>query len=434
MNIRKLIIEDVRCFAGRQEFEIRPITFLVGENSTGKSTALACLQTLHDSLNSLYLRLDFNIEPYNLGAFANIVRSSRPKKRRFQLGIELQSEAPEAIQYSLTIAERDEGSEPVAQELKVLFASSDEILFKKSSRQEGRGKGDLQVESVQEKPNGGKRFVIVSTSLALIELRWLLSQYGKNEKSLIPEENKLRKFLEAHTEMVFYPEKFPYVYSFAPIQSRPQRTYDSLREYTSPEGSDIPMVLMNISRVGGKRWNALKDELVKFGISSGLFADVNVKKLGSSTSDPFQLQINVRGPQVNLMDVGYGVNQILPILVRIFGMPEETTFLMQQPEVHLHPRGQAELSSLLIEIAQQGKQNFVIETHSDYMIDRARVNIRGGKIPPEDVSLIYLEPHQRDVRVHNIKFDKQGNLVGAPSSYRRFFLEESDKFLGLDED
>ena len=94
MNIRKLIIEDVRCFAGRQEFEIRPITFLVGENSTGKSTALACLQTLHDFLSvPLTLSLDFNAESYNLGAFADIVRISRPKKSSFQLGIELESQA-----------------------------------------------------------------------------------------------------------------------------------------------------------------------------------------------------------------------------------------------------------------------------------------------------------------------------------------------------
>ena len=436
MNIRKLIIEDVRCFAGRQEFEIRPITFLVGENSTGKSTALACLHTLHDFFGRHWRpELDFNAEPYNLGAFADIVRSSRPKKGSFQLGIELRPEGPEAIQCSLTIAERDEGSEPVAQELKVLFSNSNEILLKKSSRQESRGKEYLYVESVQEKPNGGKQFVIVSPFLALRELRWLLPKYRKNEESITPEENELYKFIEARKEMFFYSEKFPYMYSFAPIRSRPQRTYNPLREGSSPEGSDIPMVLMNISRAGGKRWDKLKDRLVEFGKSSGLFADVNVRKLGKSTSDPFQLQISVRGPKVNLMDVGYGVNQILPILVRIFGTVREgITFLMQQPEVHLHPRGQAELSSLLIEIAQQGKRNFVIETHSDYMIDRARVDIREGKIPPEDVSLIYLEPRKRDVQVHNIKFDEQGNLVGAPSSYRQFFLKESDRFLGFDEE
>lgn len=437
MNIRKLIIEDVRCFAGRQEFEIRPITFLVGENSTGKSTALACLQTLNDFLSVPLRGLDFNAEPYNLGAFADIVRISRPKKSSFQLGIELESQRSGTIQFCLTMTERGAGSEPVAQDLRMLFADRNEILFEKNSQQESRSKRRPQVE-IREKPDGRKQFVIASpfSNLGGFE-QWspLLPYYAEGHGgSLSPEARELKRFLAMRKE-IFYPENFPPVYSFAPIRSKPQRTYDLLREGIALEGSDMPMVLMNIVRRSGARWDTLRDRLIRFGRSSGLFADVNVRKLGGSTSDPFQLQINVRGPKVNLMDVGYGVNQILPILVCVLrARRKEATFLMQQPEVHLHPRAQAELSSLLIEIAKQRKQNFVIETHSDYMIDRASVDIRGGRIPHEHVSLIYLEPRRRDVQVHNIKFDEQGNLLDAPSSYRQFFLEESDRFLGFDED
>ena len=50
MNITQFTMEEVRCFAGRQEFNIRPLTFLVGENSTGKTTALACFQVLANYL------------------------------------------------------------------------------------------------------------------------------------------------------------------------------------------------------------------------------------------------------------------------------------------------------------------------------------------------------------------------------------------------
>ena len=63
MTFRKLVIEDVRCFVGRQEFNIRPITFLVGENSTGKSTALGCFQTLDHFVNGIESALDFNKDP-----------------------------------------------------------------------------------------------------------------------------------------------------------------------------------------------------------------------------------------------------------------------------------------------------------------------------------------------------------------------------------
>ena len=147
--------------------------------------------------------------------------------------------------------------------------------------------------------------------------------------------------------------------------------------------------------------------------------------------DPFQLQIKVKGPKANVIDVGYGVNQLLPILVRMFNAPRMMTFLMQQPEVHLHPRGQAELSSLLVDLVRRMEHKFIVETHSDYMVDRTRIEIMKKRISPEDVSLIYLEPSGNSVKVHNIEFDDQANLLGVPDGYREFFLRESDRLLGF---
>ena len=430
MSIKKLIVEDIRCFAGRQELEIRPITFLVGENSTGKSTTLACLQTLMDSIDIPYSGLDFNSEPYNLGAFADIVRVSRPKKESFQLGVEL-LHSKETLEYSLTVKERDEGSEPIIQETRMLFTDGNEIVFKENGRQveDQSNKSSFQIQPVK---GGKKRFVIPRGSPTMMgELFRYLLWRDDEQPPLTSEEEELRNLVQ---KTIFFVRNSSEVHSFAPMRSQPQRTYDPVKESISPEGSEMPMMLVNMYRTNKKQWGALQEKLIKFGEFSGLFTDIGVRELGKLKNDPFQLQIKVRGPKVNLMDVGYGVNQILPILVRIFNTEEEgATFLMQQPEVHLHPKGQAELSSLLIEIAKQRKQNFVIETHSDYMIKRACIDIRNGKIPPDDVSLIYFEPRGRDVKVHNIKFDEQGNLEGVPDNYRQFFLEESKRFLGFDE-
>lgn len=79
----------------------------------------------------------------------------------------------------------------------------------------------------------------------------------------------------------------------------------------------------------------------------------------------------------------------------------------------------------------EGK-TFVIETHSDYMIDRIRIEIRQGKINADDASLIYLEPIGSTVRAHNIKFDEQANLIGTPRKYRDFFQRETNELLGFD--
>ena len=448
MNIQKLIIEDVRCFAGRQEFNIRPLTFLVGENSTGKSTVLGCLDALVRFVRArgpYGTGLDFNVQPYQMGVFADIVRRSRPGKKNFRLGFESRSENKnENIEYVLTLAEKEKGFEPVVQEQKLSGCNS-EIIFP-GQQEAGERSGQrpefprlLELVDVSDK-GGNKQFRIrMSAPLAALGVFAALelgSSFGwsEDQEGLSPEERELQRSMRNISQALGAGRRYGYVessYSFAPIRSKPQRTYDPLKEDANPEGSDVPMVLMNMSRTDERSWKEFKGELVAFGQSSGLFTDIHVRRLGTSMGDPFQLQIKVNGPRVNVIDVGYGVNQLLPILVRLFNADSEMAFLMQQPEVHLHPKGQAELSSLFAALVKQRRHRFVIETHSDAMINRARIEIMNKRIAPEDVSLIYLEPAGNSVNVHNVRFDEQANLLGAPDGYRDFFLNESDKLLGF---
>jgi len=107
------------------------------------------------------------------------------------------------------------------------------------------------------------------------------------------------------------------------------------------------------------------------------------------------------------------------------------TYLLQQPEVHLHPRAQAELGSFLAVLAKQQNKRFVIETHSDYLVDRVRMDIRDKKgITPEDVALLYFERTNGEATIHRLELDDQGNILNAPPGYRSFFLEEERRFLG----
>ncbi len=449
MNIQKLIIEDVRCFAGRQEFNIRPLTFLVGENSTGKSTVLGCFDALlrfARARGPYGADLDFNVQPYQMGVFADIVRRSRPGKKNFKLGFESRSENKnENIEYVLTLAEKEKGSEPVVQEQKISGCNS-EIIFLGEKQEEVERSGQRPefrrfLEMVDASEEGGNKqfrirmsepFAAMGVFAALdlgFSFRWL-----EEQEDLSLEEKELQRSMRNILEALGIGRRYGYVensYSFAPIRSKPQRTYDPLKEDANPEGSDVPMVLMNMSRTDERGWKALKGELIEFGKSSGLFTDIHVRRLGTSMGDPFQLQIKVNGPRANVIDVGYGVNQLLPILVRLFNAGSKMAFLMQQPEVHLHPKGQAELSSLFTALVKQRRHRFVIETHSDAMINRARIEIMNKRIASEDVSLIYLEPAGNSVNVHNVRFDEQANLLGAPNGYRDFFLNESDKLLGF---
>lgn len=432
MNITQFTMEEVRCFAERQQFEIRPLTFLVGENSTGKTTALACFQVLANYLNDG--EVDFNAEPYSMGIFKDIVRNSRPKGNAFKLGFTFTGDQ-EDVEYTVECVQKKDSLEPAIESVTIKFTDG-EIVFQIFQKKETSGKG-IYLASFDEDRNQYHVDVAfldqVPLSLLLNYCTNIIERRSEDENPLV--EYVLKKYKDIRGLRNLYDIA---VFSTSPVRSRPKRTYDPTREFNDPEGSDVPMRLMRIESTKKKEWNTLKQALVNFGKSSGLFQNIEIQNLGGSMGAPFQLKVKVRGPNSNIIDVGYGVSQILPILVHILSPPplsqwQNTFFLLQQPEVHLHPKAQAQLSSLLSTSASQGDQSFIVETHSDYMIDRARIEIRKGTINPEDVSLIYLEPKGRVVNVHNISFDKMGNMVGAPTHYREFFRKETDRLLGFED-
>ena len=224
-------------------------------------------------------------------------------------------------------------------------------------------------------------------------------------------------------------------FASAPVRSKPRRTYDPSRTTPDPEGDYVPMHLAEVFSGNRREWKNLKEKLERFGNTSGLFDEISIKRLGKRASEPFQVQFRKfggrrKGPKHNLIDVGYGVSQALPVITELLRQDAPNQFLLQQPEVH--PRAQAALGSLFCQIASPDRQ-LVVETHSDYLLDRVRMEARDGTagLKPDDVSILFFERIDLDVRIHSLKIDAQGNIVGAPNIYRQFFMEETTRSLGL---
>ena len=74
-----------------------------------------------------------------------------------------------------------------------------------------------------------------------------------------------------------------------------------------------------------------------------------------------------------------------------------------------------------------------METHSDYLLDRVRMDVRDGKsnLKPDDVSILFFERGDLDVRIHELGLDDNGNVLGAPDGYREFFRKETQRSLNL---
>ena len=227
-------------------------------------------------------------------------------------------------------------------------------------------------------------------------------------------------------------------YASAPVRSRPRRTYDPARLSPDSEGEYVPMYLAGLYYRDRRNWTRLKDTLESAGQAAGLFDEISIKPLGRRDSDPFQVQVRkysgrLKGPKRNLIDAGYGVSQVLPLLTEMLRPDAPPMFLLQQPEVHLHPSAQAALGSLFCQVAAPDRQ-LIVEMHSDHLLDRVRMDVRDGKttLKPEDVSILYFERGNLDVQIHSIGLDRLGNVLGAPPSYGSFFMEETRRSLGSD--
>ncbi len=462
LKVNKLILNDVRCFKGIKEFNIRPLTFLVGENSTGKSTVLGCFQAMTRYITENVLLsngespIDFNSDPFQMGSFENIARKPGPKNKEFELGFELTLEKNNASKFQLLVTFGDQvnSANPITKKVRFIFDDG-EIIFRAAKIIKDNEKSEIKID----KRNSKKIFTIllIEDQYDSLFSMYVISSYTdyykyfhlrKIKEQLSSEEKQFVEFIKDKSvdrSLRFHFE----CYGSAPTRFEPQRTYDPLSDTKTSSDNKIPLILRNLSVKNPEHWKQLYEKLKDFGTTSGLFTDIKIKHPGGSLGASFQLELKIRkGLGTNLIDVGYGVSQILPLLVRMITKEEyvfskhqttlhfqrsqkEHVFLMQQPEVHLHPKAQAAFTSLLAELAQQKNNTFIIETHSDYMVNRVRIDIMKGNIKPEDVSLIYLEAQGKDVEVHNLCFDKQGDFKDdPPDSYDDFFLSESHKLLG----
>ena len=127
------------------------------------------------------------------------------------------------------------------------------------------------------------------------------------------------------------------LFASSPVRSKPRRTYDPAPVGSDPEGVYVPMYLANLYFQNTKGWTTLKSALEDFGRTSGLFDEIGIRPLSKRESEPFQLQIRkfdegLKGPPRNMIDVGYGVSQVLPVITELLRSDAPSVFLLQQPE------------------------------------------------------------------------------------------------------
>jgi hypothetical protein len=419
-NKVNLILENVRSFARRHVIPIKPLTILTGENSSGKTTLLGMFSILCQG-SGFPLEPQFNREPYSFGNYETIATYKGGKGGRakyFRLGYE-RPESKEQGVASLEVGYISDRRQVSVNDLEAK-GNNFELSVKVSESTREFLKGSYNIRSADRKFSRDFQIPKALKSAGLISLVLQpLSQPDPDFGHMVPIFNSIMALSEIQA------------LSIAPIRTRPERVYSNITEAYRATGDHIPYLLAQVwDNTSASERDRLFDKLADFGEESGLFSGIYVRPLGAKAASAFQLMVKLSGSRVNIVDVGYGVSQVLPIIVQGILSPGDQFLLLQQPEVHLHPRAQAALGTFFAGIAASAKEGgLIIETHSDYLIDRVRQEVAKGALGPDQVAILYLYKKDKYTTCDLIEIDMNGNLVNAPAYYREFFLKEELQLL-----
>lgn len=216
-----------------------------------------------------------------------------------------------------------------------------------------------------------------------------------------------------------------------PLRQAPQRFYRRARATTlGTEGEHLANFLFDrASQVG-----AINEWLLALDVPY----EVAVEPLQSTTiGDLVSIVLTDRrtGVRVSPADVGYGISQLLPIVVQLV-VARDRVVCIEQPEIHVHPRLQAQLADLLVDAAHtEGRGNqILVETHSEHLMLRLQKHIRRGQLDADMLAILYVDRDQNGAaRIRRLRLDDNGYFIDEwPAG---FFDERLDElFDDLDEE
>ena len=438
----KINLSNFRCFYREQHVHLAPLTILVGENSTGKSSFLALIKTLWHILKEQRTE-NFNSSLFPLGRFNEIIsRCSTAESQEQKFAVKVQLKIPCASHDGKLIDVEVEFSEHSEAPCPTKFR-----IIDKKRKNEIRMEyldADRITATILTRHNEKKlHFSIGSKALLIEEYYWCLNAIRRESELFkrlgvnpsLQDQSQLPIFELIDSLETWRKSGMPLggLNASAPIRSRPKRTYEQTGSLRDHEGAHALELLANIHKNSRSEWNDRKEKLMHFGKNSGLFKNIDIAE---SDQGSFKIYFQNSGEQTknfyNIIDMGYGVSQALPILAELSASETNGLFLLQQPEVHLHPRAQAELGSLFCQLACEGA-TFLVETHSDYLLDRIRIDVRDQNttLTHEMVSILFFVRKSDGVDIRTLNLDENGNIINAPPEYGDFFMDEKRKLLGL---
>ncbi len=442
--LKQLRIQNFKGWRDTGSIHMAPITLFFGANSSGKSSIGQFLMMLKQTVESpdrkaVFFPGDLN-SAVQLGSYQEMVYQRNPEHRinfeyewrpaspmKFKDALSGQSFTATQILFNASVGLADSGVRKICvEQLKYKLSNDADEVLSIGMERTTRKKHQYRVEAANYplKRNPG-RVWHPGDPVRFYGFPDEVIAYYKNAEFV----QSLNLQHETLFKSIFY---------LGPLRTKTDRLYSWSGITPASVGysgeNTVAAILASHGRkisFGYKKVNKPLERIVAESLKCmGLIEEFMVKSISEQRQD-YEVKLRTKGSKdwVDLPDVGFGISQVLPVLVQCFYAPQGSIIIMEQPEIHLHPSAQSALADVMIDVInsrENGKDRniqLIIETHSEHFLRRLQRRIAEDVIPQKKVSAYFANIARMPATLEPLKIDLFGNIQNWPEN---FFGDEMD--------
>ena len=218
------------------------------------------------------------------------------------------------------------------------------------------------------------------------------------------------------------------IYYLGPLREHPKREYHwggSSPEDVGRRGERTLDAILAATRdremrsLGYRKRRKPFEEMIAYWLwKLGLIHEFRLEEIAKGTNLWRALvRTSPTAAQTGLADVGFGVSQVLPALVLLYYVPEGSTVLMEQPEIHLHPAVQSGLADVMLKVAQTRNVQIVVESHSEHLLRRLQRRVAEGSAEADNVRLYFVSTRNGVAHVSDLALNRYGEVENWPDDF-----------------
>ena len=425
--ITHIRMKNFKSWKDSGEVKLAPLTGFFGTNSSGKSSLLQMLLLLKQTIgrNEVIFFGDEN-SLVNLGNFREVIHEHNLDAT---LGLEFGCK----IQDPFTVEISSENEHGFFRKFPLdidgftfnpfIHENSRRLSIKRFSYIVGQDPTQqikYENKGLYGHPRGPKNWNLNSVNAYSASIVFEIPSFVPDKRHFETDES-LKPLFSAFEEL------FSQVRYLGPTRVHPQRYY----HWSDKDPTDVglwgdkvidALLCAHMRRV--KISKKGKEATIEYRISEwlremDLAYSFSLKPVGALKDDNYEVRIqkSATSPAVTLADMGYGLTDVLPMLVLCYYTPEGSTLILEQPGIHLHPMAQTQLADLFLEVIRERNLQILIESHSEHLLTRLQRRIAEKQIGQNDVALYFCRNTDEVSTIEELEVTESGDIKNWPENF-----------------